>query len=64
MSPPSGLIGGFGATKETPDVETTALLSSVRGEVEKVRRGVWMQYGTICFWFIADKHIGRMSCHL
>ncbi|GAB5035664.1 cystatin-b-like [Nannochloropsis oceanica] len=35
MSPPSGLIGGFGATKETPDVETTALLSSVRGEVEK-----------------------------
>jgi hypothetical protein len=40
MSPPSGLIGGFGAAKETPDAETTALLSSVKGEVEKVRHGV------------------------
>lgn len=49
MSPPSGLIGGFGTAKDL-DTETTALLSGVKGEVEKVRRRVrvGMQCGVRC----------------
>ena len=46
MSPPSGLIGGFGASKDL-DTETTALLSGIKGEVEKVRPWGWTGWDAV-----------------
>lgn len=64
MSPPSGLIGGFGDARHL-DTETTALLSGVKGEVEKVRRGVGrkgMRYNVHVMLVIFSKRIvGRQG---
>lgn len=39
-APTAGLIGGFGSASPAADPEVTALLTKMKPEVEKVRKGI------------------------